>query len=91
MKGQLVITDVSDFATPAGAAARIGVSVRTVNRMVREGILDRHYPRHDDTEKPPLLLSWAQVEQVRAARLLVGLTPADPRRDWAAPAQPAHR
>ena len=73
MKGQLVIGDVKEWATVNAAAERLKVSRRTIMRMIDEGTLTRYFPRFAG-ERPPILLSVAQVDTVGRARELLNIT-----------------
>lgn len=73
MNGQMTITDVRDFATVAAAAQVLGVSQRTVMRMVADGVLDKHVPRHAPNERVTWILSVAQIAEVKKARETAGV------------------
>lgn len=67
----LPLLDVQAFCTPSAAARRLGVDVTTVRRMLNDRRLTTYTPRHDPQERPPILLSCVEVDQMAAARQLV--------------------
>lgn len=70
----LPIVDPTVFITIDGAAEVLGVSRATVTRMVDRGLLSPYWPAGGRTERRPVLLSSAEVEQLRAARKRAGVT-----------------
>lgn len=57
-----------DWVTVAAAAEMLSVDRRTVDRLVRKGVLTGCNPYTAKTEKPPVILWRKEVEEVRDAR-----------------------
>lgn len=72
---QLPIPDVTAWTTRQWAAKEIGVSVRSVDRMVKSGTLRAYTPHVVDGEQAPVLLFKPEVEDVAEARRRLGHTP----------------
>lgn len=68
MTNQMALPSAADFMTRRAAAAAIGVSVRTVERMVESGVLTPCHPAGIDGEELPLLLMVTEVTEVSRAR-----------------------
>lgn len=70
---RLPIPNPREWMTRRLAAAKLGVSVRTVERMVENGVLTEYRPSSDGSEEAPLILWVAEVERVALARQVAGI------------------
>jgi len=64
----LHVPNPTDWLTRRAAARRIGVSPRTVERLVEARVLTDYRPDADNGESAPMLLWRAEVDEVRDAR-----------------------
>lgn len=71
MTAQTALAAASDFYTVEGAAHRIGVTPRTVRRMIEAGTLTAQYPIGGPGERRPVLLLAQQVAEVATARQVI--------------------
>jgi hypothetical protein len=71
----LPIPDVTAWMTRAAAALLIGVSVRTVERMIEQAVLRAYVPHGAPDERVPILLHTAEVKDVADARKKLGRVP----------------
>jgi hypothetical protein len=69
LQGEL---SAASFITKGGAAEVLGVSTMTVLRMLLAGQLTAYWPRAAKGERRPTLLSYAEVLEVRDARVRLG-------------------
>jgi hypothetical protein len=68
MKTQLAMPNAADFCTLSWAANTIGVSRKTIERMIEADILHVQKPRSMNFERDPQLLLVIEVEEVAEAR-----------------------
>lgn len=72
MENQLALPNPEDWCTVGWAADKIGVSKRTVQRLMEAGALNTFYPRRGRFDRAPdPLLCVAEVERYVAARLVL--------------------
>jgi excisionase family DNA binding protein len=63
----------SDWITQTGAAESLRVDVRTIPRMIEDGRLSMYWPRGGRREQRPKLLWYADVLELRNARIRAGV------------------
>ena len=71
----LPIPDGSGWMTRRATAVLFNVHVRTVDRMIKDGVLHSYRPTAAPNEKAPILLFAPQVHDVHAAMIKLGKLP----------------
>jgi hypothetical protein len=66
------IPNPRDWITQTGAAEMLEVDVRTIPRMIERGLLSQYWPRGGRHELRPKLLRYAEVLELRDARMRSG-------------------
>lgn len=65
---KLPMPNPADWMTQRAAAELLGVSTRTVTRMVVDGKLSLYWPKGGQGEKRPALFWWPEVQAYATAR-----------------------